>query len=388
MPTIALRASLPTFLCAVGLVTSAVQAAALPDDQVGVSYAVSDVAGDRIAGPQIEASARVGRRIAVSANYETDRVSAPEADLAAPLTRRLDENRQLAGLTALLLDGNTVYSVGASRLSGESTSGSVVRISVSQPLWHDLTVLTFGVSRGWDQAYRILDATGSKDDGYSGHAGRRGWWASLDQIVTPALKVGLDATYLDQTGSLGDPNRGVRFVLPDGLVAVGAEVVPGTRSRYGVGAHGTYALSDRNEIRTGIAYGYDTWGIRSRSAEGAWSHGFHGGRTRIDVHARVYSQGSANFYTDLGSGAPVGDISRDRSLAHHASVMVGVGLQRETGWHRHFGIQRWTTGFRVDAVRDAYSDFRDVTSGSPSVGAEPYYRKIGVLAQLNLRGGF
>jgi hypothetical protein len=384
-----MRLSIPAFALLSAFASTSVYAGAeLPEPQIGFSYVVSDISGDRTTGPEIEFSRRFGRNTAVAASFETMHLTAPEADLAAPLTRRLDETRQLGRLDASYTDGATLYTLGVSETSGSSSTGSVVRASIAQPFWHNLSQLTVGVLRGWDQNYRLLEATDSRDSQYVGHAGRRGWWGSLEQIVTPKLQLSLDGSFLDQTGSLSQPNLGVRFLLSDGLVALGNEVVPGTRGRYSVGLHGAYALSNRDTLRAGAGYFYDSWGIRARSFDATWRRSLRTDRLQMDVHARKYGQSQATFYSDLASGIPQGDISRDRSLARHDSLLIGVGLEWHTHWQPHLGVQRWTTGFNIDATRDAYDDFRDVSGSSAAAGIEPLYRKVGFLAQLRLTGWF
>jgi hypothetical protein len=360
----------------------------LPEPRTDLSYSYSDAGGDRISGPEWSITRRFARDTSVSALYEVDRVSAAAEDIAAPQTQRLDETRELGRLDIDFRDGTTIYSAGISRNSGNSYAGSLVRAAISQSLFHDLTTLAVGVSRGWDQTYRVLADTAERDPTYSGHAGRRGWWGTIDQIVTPSLRLTLDGGFLGQNGSLGLADSGVRFLLNDGLVATAAEVVPGTRGRYNLGLHGTYSLGTKGSVASGISYYYDSWGIRARAYDLTWRRNFRQDRLNLDLETRVYNQSHATFYTDLGNGLPTGDISRDRSLSRHQSLQVGGGINWQTRWHPHLGIQRWTTGIHLDLVRYQYADFRDLRVTGVAAGSEPYYRPTGFLAQLHLTGWF
>jgi len=383
-----LLTALSTWIGSTALIMGLAHADVRPEQRADFAYSFSDAGGDQVSGPELSVTRHFGRLYSLSALYERDRVKASDVDLAAPNTHRLDETRQLGRLDLDLRDGATLYSAGVSRTSGPSLEASLVRASISQGLFHDLTTLTVGVSRGWDSVYRVLDATDARDPDFKGRAYRRSWWASVDQIVTPTLRVTVDGGLLAQSGDLASPDAGVRFVLNDGLVITGAEVAPSTRTRDHTGVHAKYFMGHRGTLTAGGNYCYDSWGIRARSYDVDWVRPFRQERWTLDVHGRRYSQGHANFYADLVMGVPLGDVSRDRSLAAHLSIQVGTGLTYQTRWHPHLGIQRWTTGLNLDFVRYQYADFRDARTTSGAAGSEPFYRHNGFLGQLHLTGWF
>jgi hypothetical protein len=367
---------------------SASYADVLPEPRLDLSYSFSDAGGDQVSGPALAITHHLGRLYSVSGLYEMDRVKASDVDLAAPGTARLDETRQLGRLDFDVRDGSARYSIGVSRTSGPSMETSLVRASITQSFFHDLTNLTFGASKGWDSTYRLLADSRARDDQFKGRSDRRSWWVSVDQIVTPNWRVTYDGGMLDQSGDLSHPDLGVRFRLSDGLIATGAEVTPGTRSRYNSALHARYFTGSGGTWVFGGNYYYDSWGVRARSYDMAWLRSFKHDRLNLDVHARRYSQSRAKFYTDLGDGLPLGAISRDRSLAAHQATSLGAGLTWQTRWRPHLGVRRWSTGLNLEFVRYQYADFRDATDLNAAPGGEPFYRSNGFLAQLHLTGHF
>jgi hypothetical protein len=367
---------------------SASRADVLPEPRVDLSYSYSDAGGDQVSGPALAVSHRLGRLYSISGLYETDRIKASDVDLVTPGAARLDETRQLGRLDFEARDGTARYLVGVSRTSGPSMETSVVRASITQGFFHDLTNLTFGASKGWDSTYRLLADSRARDAQFKGRADRRSWWVTVDQIVTPNWRVTYDGGMLDQSGDLAHPDLGVRFRLGDGLIATGAEVTPGTRSRYNSGLHGRYFMGPRGTWVFGGNYYYDSWGVRARAYDVAWLRSFKQDRLSLDLHARRYSQGHAKFYSDLADGLPLGAISRDRSLAAHQATSLGAGLTWQTRWRPHLGVRRWSTGLNVEFVHYQYADFRDANDLSAAPGSEPLYRTNGLLAQLHLTGHF
>jgi hypothetical protein len=370
------------------LCTSAGHAEVLPEQRVDLSYAYSDAGGDQVSGPALAMTHRLGRLYSLSGLYEIDRVKASDVDLAAPGTARLDETRQLGRFDVDVRDGTARYSVGVSRTSGPSMDTSLVRATITQSFFHDLTNLTIGASKGWDKTYRLFADSRARDDQYTARADRRSWWVTVDQIVTPRWRVTYDGGMLDQSGDLAHPDLGIRFRLSDGLIATGSEVTPGTRSRYNSGLHARYAMESRGTWVFGGNYYYDSWGVRARAYDAAWLRNFKQDRLSLDLHARRYSQGRAKFFSDLAEGLPLGAISRDRSLAAHEATSLGAGLTWQTRWRPHLGVRRWSTGMNLEWVRYQYTDFRDTSDMGASPGGEPLYRTTGFLAQLHLTGHF
>ena len=363
-------------------------AESLPDQQADLSYSYSGGGGDQLTGPAFSLSKRIGQRYALSGLYERDQVKASEVDLAAPGTSRLDEARQVGRLQIDLRDGATRYTAGVARNWGPSSETSLVRVAISQGVFHDLTTITAGASKGWTGTYRILEGTYGRDANYAGRSSLRSWWLSVDQIVTPRWRLTYDGGILTESGDLSNPNLGARFVLNDGLVATTAEVTPGTRGRYNSALHARYYMARHGVLEFGGNYYYDSWGIRARSYDVAWQRNFRHDRLALDVHSRWYSQDKAKFYTDLGNGLPGGDISRDRTLSRHSTISLGSSLTWQLRWKPHLGIRHWSTGLNADWVRYKYDGFRDLRKTDLAAGTEPFLSTNGFLVQLHLTGTF
>ena len=366
----------------------AAHAQSLPDQQADLSYSYSGGGGDQLSGPAVSLSKRIGQRYAISGLYERDQIKASEVDLAAPGTSRLDEARQLGRLEFDFRDGATLYTAGISRNWGPSSETSLVRAAISQSVFHDLTTITAGASKGWTSKYRILEGSYARDGNYAGKANLRSWWLSVDQIVTPRWRLTYDGGMLDESGDLANPNLGARFVLNDGLVATTAEVTPGTRGRYNSALHARYYMARRGVLTFGGAYYYDSWGIRARSYDVAWQRNFRQDRLALDVHTRWYSQDKAKFYTDLETGLPSGDISRDRTLSRHSTISLGSSLTWQLRWKPHLGIRHWSTGLNADWLRYKYDGFRDTRKVDVAAGTEPFLSSNGFFVQLRLTGAF
>lgn len=360
----------------------------LPEQRADFSYAFSNAGGDQVSGPEFSISKHLNRVFSLTGRYEADQVRAPDVDLAAPRARRLDETRQLGNFSLDYRDDSTRYSVGTSRTSGTSYETSLVRASITQGLFHDLTSLTGGASKSWSSSYLVLSDTGARDPNVRRRIDQRSWWVSVDQIVTPNLRVTYDGGMVDQYGELANPDIGTRYLQGNGIVTVGEEVTPHSRSRYNSSLHAKYFMGERGTLTLGGSYYYDSWSIRARSYDIGWVRKFRQDRLAVDVHGRWYGQGRAKFYSDLVSHVPTGEISRDRSLARHSSITLGTGLTWQVPWHPHFGIQHWTTGLNLDLIHDQYDDFRDTRVSNALAGTEPLYRVNGFLAQVHVTGWF
>jgi Protein of unknown function (DUF3570) len=361
-------------------------ASELPEDHVQLNYVRLDGGGDGVAGPGLLVSKRLGQTLAFTANYVSEHVVSAPVDLFLADSRRLDETRRIGRLDLDLNDDRTSYTVGVTRSTQDSYVANTAHAEITESLFSDLTTVTLGASRGWDSAYRILGATGSRDPLFEGKSGQRSWALSLTQTLTQNLSAQFEGEVITQEGYLASPNRAARVATTDGYALV-AERTPGTRTRDVAALHFKYYLPWRAAVTAGGRYHSDTWGVRARDWDLAYRQPLRHDRWVLEVALRHYGQSHADFYSDLSEAPAAGYLSRDRTLAEFKSDRIGVTADYTFATHR-LHLKKLTGTIGIDGIRYRYADFRDPFAGASAGGVAPLYQHSALLAQAQLTGWF
>jgi hypothetical protein len=343
------------------------QAAVLPDDRADVLYHRYDGGGVTVDGPSLLVRKKVAENYSVSANYYVDMVSSASIDVLTTASP-YEETRKQGSLAVDALNGKTQYSLSFTNSDENDYTANTASFDVSQALFGELTTLSMGFSRGWDEVRKRGDAE------FEEPVDRRSYRVGLSQIVTPTLMLGLAYETITDEGFLNNPYRSVRYLddeNPAGF-AFQPEVYPSTRTSNAVAFNARYFLPYRAAVSGEYRWFTDTWGIDANTVRLGYTHPL-GERWVLEGGYRWYDQSSADFYSDLFPRRDAQNfLARDKELSTFTSHMLSVGASYEFGASRWSFVKRSTVNLFYDRIRFDYDDFRDILEGG-APGAEPLY---------------
>jgi hypothetical protein len=341
-------------------------AGVLPDDRADVLYHRYEGGGVTIDGPSMLVRKKFAEKYSVSANLYMDMVSSASIDVMTTASPYREERTQ-ASAAFDMLNGKTQYSLGYTTSEESDYTANSASFDVSQDLFGDLTTISFGHSRGWDEVRR------RGDDAFAESVDRRSYRVGLSQIVTPQLLMGASYELVTDEGYLNNPYRSVRYLDPESASGYSyqAEIYPHTRTSSAASVRARYFLPYRAALHGEYRYFTDTWGIDAHTAEIGYTHPWTE-RWVFELGYRFYTQSAADFYSDLFERPDQQNfLARDKELSTFSSHMLSLGATYELSLEWKF-LQRSTLSFFYDRMMFEYDDFRDLTSSAP-VGTEPLY---------------
>ncbi len=319
------------------------RAGVLPDDRADVLYHRYQGGGVTIDGPSRLVRNKFAEKYSVSASYYVDMVSSASIDVVTTASP-YREQRDQAGLSLDVLDDKTQYTVSVVRSEESDYSASTASFDVSQDLFGDLTTVSFGVSRGWD------DVRKNGDPQFDEPVDRRSYRFGLSQIVTPQLMLGLAYETITDEGFLNNPYRSVRYLEPDAAAGFSfqPEVYPRTRTSNAAALNARHFLPYRAALDGEYRWFTDTWGITAHTLRAGYTHPL-GQRWLLEGGYRWYQQSAADFYSDLFPRADYQNfLARDKELSSFTSQMVSVGATFELPAFAGRFLQRSTVSFFYD----------------------------------------
>lgn len=359
----ALLVALPLTLCWLTPATAAV----LPDDRADALYHRYEGGGVTVDGPSLLVRKKFDEKYSVAANYYVDMVSSASIDVVTQASPYKEERRQ-ASLAFDMLNGKTQYTVGYTNSTENDYTANTATFDLSQDFFGDLTTVSFGFSRAWD------DVRKRGDPDFNEPVDRWSYRLGLSQIVTPALMMGLSLETISDEGYLNNPYRSARYLDPD----VGAgyawepEVYPNTRTSSAVSVNAQYFLWYRASVQGMYRYFTDTWGVDANTLRVGYTHPL-GDRWILEAAYRWYDQSAADFYSDLFPREDSQNfVGRDKELSTFQSQMVTVGATWRLPPLRWGGLERTTVNLFYDHALYDYADFRDIPKGG-APGTEPLY---------------
>lgn len=357
-------------------------AAVLPEDRADVLYHRYEGGGVTIDGPSLLVRKKFADQYSVSANYYVDMVSSASIDVVSTASP-YKEQRDQASLALDVLNGKTQYSVGVAGSEENDYSASTASFDVSQDLFSDLTTVSFGFSRGWDEVRK----RGDRD--FEEPVDRRSYRLGVTQVVTPSLMMSLAYETITDEGYLNNPYRSVRYLDPDSPAgyAYQPEVYPRTRTSNAASLGARYFLPFRAAVHGEYRWFTDTWGIDANTLRLGYTHPL-GARWVLEGGLRWYDQSAADFYADLFPREDAQNfLARDKELSTFTSLMLSVGATYELPAFGAGFLQRSTVNLFYDRIRYEYDDFRDVTGGG-APGAERLYGFDADVIRLFFSGWF
>jgi len=366
-------------LLALAIITAPALGGVLPEDRADVlwhSYNGGDIT---VEGPEVLVRKKVGDQLSLSAGYYEDMISSASIDVklsASPY----HETRKQENFGVDYLRGKTTYSAGYIHSREPDYTADTTYYSVSQDMFGDLTTLTLGYRRAWDQIYRdIKTPTGEiiNDPAFHQRADHRGYSLGITQILTRNTILNFNYELLTDQGYLANPYRKIRYLSPgvgEGFT-LADQVYPNTRTSNSAGVLVKYYLPWRAALGVQYRYFRDTWAIVANTVQvdytvPAWGHWI------FDGSLRYYTQTHADFYSDLFPYANYQNyMARDRELASFDSYTAGAGASYQFNVPHAPWINKSTANVRFDHLLIDYKDFRNaLLAAQYGAGNEPLYK--------------
>jgi len=379
---------LPPFLrtlLALGVIVAPVLGGVLPEDQADLMYHSYQGGDITVRGPSVLIRKKVGDSLSLSYNYYEDMISSASIDVklsASPY----HEIRKQNSFGADYLHGKTTYSLGYIYSREPDYIASTSYYSISQDMFGDLTTISLGYRRGWDQVYRDLCAAPHpnnqecpdiiNDPTFHQRADHRGYTFGLTQILTRNLLANVNYEIDTDQGYLANPYRQIRYASPGGVgFTLAPQVYPNTRTSNAASVLLKYYLPWRATLTGSYRFYHDTFGIVGSTAEADYTMPMWKGWI-FDGSLRYYTQTHASFYSDLFPYANYSNfMARDRELAAFNSWTAGIGASYEFPIPRLPWIHKSTANIRYDRMMINYKDFRDaLLAAQYGAGSEPLYK--------------
>ena len=377
-----MRRLIPLLLVAALARPGAADAGVLPEDRADALYHRYDGGGVTIDGPSLLVRKKFAEKYSVAANFYMDMVSSASIDVVTTASPYTETRTQMsAALDAL--NGKTQYSVNFTNSDENDYTANSASLDISQDMFGDLTNVSFGFSRGWDEVRKRGDAD------FSEPIDRSTYRVGVTQILTPTLMVGANYELVTDEGFLNNPYRSVRYLDPGSAsgFAFQPEVYPHTRTSNAAALNARYFLPYRAAVHGEYRFFTDTWGSDANTVQVGYTHPW-GKQWIFELSYRWYDQSAADFYADLFPRQDAQNfLARDKELSTFTSHMIGLGATYELpplGWSF---LQRSTVSLFYDRFRFDYDDFRDITAGG-APGAEPLYGFDADVIRLFFSGWF
>ena len=350
----------------------------LPEDRFDFLWHSYQGGGITIQGPSVLVRKKVGDNLSLTANYYEDMISSASIDVKLSASPYHEKRQQWSG-GADYIHGKSTYSLGVITSKEPDYKANTSYFSVSQDMFGDLTTLTLGYRRGWDQIFRDIktpDGVIENDPTFHERADHRGYSLSLSQILTRNAILGFNYELLTDQGYLANPYRKIRYLSPGQGVGftLADQVYPDTRTSNSASLQLKYYLPYRAALTGEYRFFRDTWGIVAHTAELGYTHPVRK-HFIFDATLRYYRQNAADFYSDLFPRADYQNfMARDRELAAFHSYTIGVGGSWQFAVPGLPWLAKNSFNLRADHMMIHYLDFRDaLLAGSYGAGNEPLY---------------
>lgn len=349
------------------LLAAQASAKVLPADRADMLWHYYNGGGITVQGPSVLVRKAYKDKVSLWGHYYMDMVSGASIDVRATASKYA-ETRKEGSLGADYLYNKTLMGIGYIQSDENDYHAHTGRFSLSQDFFGDLTTLSLGYSYGSDIVRRNHDAT------FEAHARHQSYQFGLSQVITRYMVVAVNYEAIVDEGYLNNPYRSVRFIDPTAArgFSYQPERYPHTKASDAIAMSAMYYLPYRAALRGEYRFYTDSWGVSGNTVQISYTQPWRD-VFEFDAKFRYYTQGSANFYSDL---FPYRDaqnfLARDKILAAFTSKSIGLGVAYTFSRDGFWIFKRGKASLFGDFVNYHYRDFRDVTTGAP-VGQEPLY---------------
>ncbi|MBI1195899.1 MAG: DUF3570 domain-containing protein [Gammaproteobacteria bacterium] len=361
------------------LLTPFLVAAVLPEDRLDALYHSYTGGGVEVNGPSILWRKMFGGKSSLTANYYVDAISSASID-AVSSASPYKEKRIEKSVGGDFLLNKTIMSLNYTTSDENDFNAKTASFNLSQDMFGDLTTVSMGYVRGWDQIGKNGDPI------FAETANRQSYRIGISQILTRDLVMALNFETVTDEGFLNNPYRSVRYL--DATSATGysfeSEVYPRTHTSNAVALHTRYHLPYRASVLGEYRYFTDSWGVRSNNVALGYTHPYRD-NWMFDVRYRYYKQGDADFYSDLFPYRQSQNfLARDKELSRFNNQTVGLSISYEIKPKDWAFVDRGSLNLSYDHIRFRYDNFRDITQSGASAGLEPLYHFSADVFQLYL----
>jgi len=369
------------WLLLLSLVMGPSLAGVLPEDRADLLYHRYEGGGVTIHGPSLLVRKTMAEKYSVSANYYMDMVTSASIDVEVSGASEYKEERDQWSVGFDYLRGKTTYSVSYTNSEENDYQASTASFNISQDLFGDLTTISMGFSKGDDTVQRTIEDPNNPDVRIVDPSFREGidrwsYRVGVSQIITRNSILALGLEVITDEGYLNNPYRSFRYVDPedDTNYRLATEIYPRTRTSNAASINGRYFLPWRAAAFGGYRFFTDTWGIDANTFEIGYIHPWKSTGWTFEASLRYYSQGNADFYSDLFPRVDFQNfMGRDKELSTFTSQTLHLGATYEFargGWKF---IKKGTLNLFYDRMEFDYEDYRDARDTSLVAGTEPFY---------------
>ncbi|MBQ24102.1 DUF3570 domain-containing protein [Alcanivorax sp.] len=347
------------------LLTASALAAVLPEDRLDVLRHAYDGGGMDIKGPSVLVRKSFADKVSVRANYYVDKVSAASIDVVTSASP-YSEERTEKSVGIDYLAGKAIYSLSYGNSEESDFEANSVHFDMSQDFFGDLTTLSLGYSKGWDEVFR----TG--DNSFAEEADRQHFRIGLSQVLTKNLIGSIGHELITDEGYLNNPYRSVRYLTSPNSYSFEPERYPNTRTSDATALRLSYYLPWRAGLHGEYRIYSDSWGVDANSWQLQLIQPI-GQSWTVETRYRSYQQGDADFYADLFPFQNAQNfLARDKELSEFSSTVIGLGVGfqfSKPNWNTisKAGLHLWVDRFNFD-----YDNFRDIRVQT-TPGTEPLY---------------
>ena len=355
-----------------------VLAAVLPEQSVDFLYHRYDQDGQLIDGPAVLVRKNFANTFSLTGEYLSDVVTGASIDVIATASEYEEERTEMSvGVDYLV--GKSLLSFSYINSEENDFEANSIHFNISQDFFGDLTTLSLGYSKGWDEI-------GRTNDDFSEEADRRNYRIGISQVITKNALLNLDIETITDEGFLNNAYRQVRFVSDSARgYDYQFEQYPNTRTSNAVALRGLYYLPYRAAVRGEYRYFTDTWGIESFQIDVGYIHPIKQDWI-IEMRYRLYDQTQADFYSDLFPFENAQNfLARDKELSTFQSQTLGVGVTYNINKSPVRFIEKGSINLMLDYLRFDYDNFRDVTQTGFAAGNEPLYSFDAWVTRLFIR---
>lgn len=273
----------------------------LPDDELQVNLnTYFDNFGVAIAYPAISVTKQIAQNTSVNGRYLVDMISAASmrslfrVDGVTSASKRTegggafpDEIRHefTGGITQAI--GDVRASVNAIYSTENDYYSRTLAADISIPFALKNTILSLGVVKSWDIVAPDNRSWEKDKNVLSLNAG-------LTQNITKSWLIQLNLWYSNNSGFLSDAYQ-VIGINNLGRVKFYSPAYPDNRDRRAAGIRTVFALDDISSIQVGYRYYWDTWDIKSNTANILYQR-YLSENIRGVFGWRIYNQSKAYFF--------------------------------------------------------------------------------------------
>ncbi|WP_370980404.1 DUF3570 domain-containing protein [Agaribacterium sp. ZY112] len=362
-------------LC-LGLISSQLFAAVLPDDQADVLYHRYEGGGITVDGPSVLVRKGYKDKISAWGNYYTDSISGASIDLLAQGSTYYEEERTETSVGLDYLHDKTIMSISATNSSERDYEANSFALSLSQDFFGDMSTFSMNYSQGNDEVRQNIYEDGSIVETIDrGKARHQRFGLGLSQVLTKTLIISANAEAVIDDGFLNNPYRSVRYEESDGTLGREPEKYPETRNSDAFALRGMYYLPYRAALRAEYRIYRDSWGIDANNWELRYIHPIQ--QWTLEAKVRGYEQSQADFYSDLFPYADAQNYrARDKEMSAFSNQAFGLGASYD--WQQTYlsWADNTTLNLYWDFIQFDYQNFRENTPDNTNeygAGNEPLY---------------